>query len=156
MYKFISVLLLTIVMNNLKAQAESTISTQFQWMIGTWEISIGEEKIVEVWTSPHPDTLKGYSCLKYGDNTDTLELISITMKNGIIAYGAKVIGENGGEIVYFPFVGYQDGWFVFQNLTHDYPTHIAYMRTNENTLDAYISGNGNSEPARFRYTKSDS
>lgn len=155
MRSYILVCFIAGICTSLQAQSDTSITSRFQFLIGTWEIPLGEEMVVEVWQSTHPDTLIGCSYLLSGGDRDTLEIISITRHNGVIAYGAKVIGENNGQTVYFPYIGMEKGWHVFQNLSHDYPTNIAYMLMETNVLDAYISGPGDSRPARFRYKRSE-
>jgi hypothetical protein len=88
---------------------------------------------------------------------DTLvseEILLVKMQNQVV-YQAKAFNQPEQERISFRLTGYQDGTFVFENPSHDYPKRIVYSFTGRDALHAWIDA-GDSKPSEridFKFKK---
>lgn len=88
---------------------------------------------------------------------DTLvseEILLVKMQNQIV-YQAKAFNQPEQERINFRLTGYQDGTFVFENPSHDYPKRIVYSFIGRDALHAWIDAGDSksSERIDFRFKR---
>ena len=128
------------------------------WLKGCWRTQGDGPEITEVWLAPQMPAMMGYSYTVGEGGAQTWEQMRIEMIDGAPAFIAM---PNGGPPVRFDLVGYHIGVNIrrrpfggvsFDNLQHDYPQRVEYVRSG-NSLTATISGADGANPITFRYRR---
>ena len=123
-------------------------------LLGTWETSNRDDRIIETWEYSNPRSFTGRS-FKVGLNNDTtlLEEIEIKVKGSELFYIPTAAGQNFGNPVEFKLLTSVGGKHVFENKLHDFPQRIIYWMKSENEVLAWIEGEneGKSSKIEFKY-----
>ena len=107
---------------------KTDIKIQFGWLEGIYRFENIAEDTYEEWHMTG-GTLKGRSFkIKNGDTLVNEELEIFKGKDKFIYYIATVKNQNQGRPVYFKLISYEPQRFVFENLEHDFPERIIYIR----------------------------
>jgi hypothetical protein len=120
------------------------------WLPGTWENSNEIAAMHEIWEVLNDSTLQGtvtatrFELPNSKDNggiyIDTLEIITIEERNGSIFYIPAVKDQNQGLPVKFRLTSSSDSELKFENPDHDFPQLIHYIKVNEDSIFATVSG----------------
>jgi len=128
---------------------------QMSFLKGDWIQSTKDEIVEEHWIGPTGNTMAGitisYSSMS-GANA-RLEFASVEIREGKIVFIARV-GEQ--PPVVFPLKESDNGYAVFENLTHDFPQRVIYTYGGDaDTLDARIEGivDGKMQSVDWHYTR---
>ncbi len=128
----------------------------FKWLVGTWEINTGKGVISESWVLVNDSTLQGKSLfIRNGKDTLSREEIELAYRNGDWYYTPTVEGQNNNRPVKFRIIYHKGVEFISENLTHDFPQRIAYIKIAPDKLFASIEGrkNGTYAKQNFSFTK---
>lgn len=112
--------------------------SEIDWVLGNWQVN--ESTAFEEWRIAN-DTLyrgKGYKIRK--NDTLVTETIEIVKKGESIYFIPSVLDQNDGKPVEFKLISKKRKELVFENLEHDFPQRIIYVKTSENEIDARIEG----------------
>ena len=120
------------------------------WMSGDWARQEGAAWTEEHWSRPRGGLMLGTGRSGRGDRVRSFEYMRI----GRDAEGRLTFwgSPEGAPAVAFRAVEAGVANVVFENLSHDYPTRIAYSRTGD-WLTATISGRGGANPQSWRFRK---
>jgi hypothetical protein len=143
-------------LNQVNAQQIHTMLRPLKPLLGSWEMTSPNGRIIEVWTYDSPAKFAGKS-FRIGPNNDTtlLEEVEIIHKQGKLYYIPTVVGQNEGKPVEFALKSKGGGVFIFENKLHDFPQRVCYQLQSENDLLAWIEGskNGKDRRSEFRYRR---
>ncbi len=116
---------------------------KFSWLTGIWKCDNSPENTIEEWNWVNDTLLKGRSYTIKLNDTIINEQISIVKTINGIFYIAEVVGQNNGKAVRFKLAENADkNLFRFENLSHDFPTSVNYLKLNKKSLFAWIEGYG--------------
>jgi len=110
---------------------------QASWLLGTWQSKSPEGLLVEKWQKLNDSTYSGKSYFLAGKDTAFTESIVIQQRGGKLYYIPTVKNQNNGKPVTFTQKG---TGLIFENLKHDYPQKITYVKVKPDSLVAEISG----------------
>ncbi|MCB0700564.1 MAG: hypothetical protein H6551_01890 [Chitinophagales bacterium] len=135
---------------------EQTKLEKTDWLLGSWENHEQDKRIIEYWKKQDDSTYAGVG--KFYDSTGTVssyEEIRLVLRGNELWYIPNVSNQNDGKEVSFKEVSFSDTGIVFENMKHDFPQRIVYIKKSDNAILAYIEGEINSEVHRieFPYTK---
>lgn len=120
-------------------------SIQAQWsledLVGKWQIN--ESDNYESWTLVSPDSLSGIGFRMQDGEKKISEYLSITIKDGLWTYRARVPNQNEGQTISFKGRVNEDGCRIFENPDHDFPQSIEYCLS-ENRFHVTVSGSSGS------------
>jgi len=122
---------------------------EFNWLIGAWK---EENKMsFEVWKD-EGDFLyaTSYSLDQAGNKTVTEE-IKLIKKGNDFYYVPDVAGPQGP--IEFKITLLEKNSFTAENPNHDFPKKIVYKKTNDQQLEATISGGNKSMSYSFKKVK---
>lgn len=113
-----------------------------EWLVGgKWTSRDSVSYYEEKWTKANDSTLTAIGYLTIGEDTVMYEEISLTERQGELVYAVKSRGQNDGGVVRFKATKNDEGYHVFENAAHDYPSKIIYARaTTADSLMALVSG----------------
>ena len=123
---------------------------------GSWEMSSPEGKIVEVWRNDSPVKLSGKSFrVSTGNDSTLLERMEIVRNKGKLFFIPVVTGQNEGKAVRFVLKSNENGKYIFENRSHDFPQRVVYHLLSPNELLAWIEGSnkGREQKIEFRYRR---
>ncbi len=121
------------------APAPATIQ-DLSWISGDWELTSGNRRIDEHWTSAAGGTMMGMSRTVAGDRTLSFEYLRIETRPDGIYYVAHPRAQSPGTD--FKLVRAEKDEAVFENLAHDFPKRIIYRRNPDGSLTARVEGDG--------------
>lgn len=136
----------------LSAQQKHSVS-ELAWFTGQWEFIKGDSRITEVWLPPSGNTMMGTSKTVSGEKTTEYEFVIIERDSvGDIMYHAHPSGQFGAS---FRLVKLENKAALFENLHHDFPQRIGYVKMTDDSLFAYIEGTimGKYRRMEFPYKK---
>lgn len=113
---------------------------QFNWLIGNWANHSDEGNFYENWTRVNDSLFAASSCMTISGDTVFSESVSLTGKGEDLFYIVSVPDQNEGQPVSFKLVSGENGEFVFENKTHDFPQRIIYKNPAPDSLHARIEG----------------
>ncbi|PXY46536.1 DUF6265 family protein [Flavobacterium hydrophilum] len=156
---FQKITLLALVLTFLSCQKKETVEKdkikKADWLIGKWENTSPDGVLTENWEKVNDSTFSAASYFIKEADTIHFESIVLAQKGEALTYIATVKGQNEGKPVSFPSTSETENKLVFENLKHDYPQKITYIKGANNTLTAEISGNlnGKQTTEKFIMTK---
>lgn len=131
------------------------------WLPGIWENANEFGAMREIWEVVNDSTLKGtvtattYAAPTSDDEilvkVDTLETISLEERNGSIFYIPAVKDQNQGLPVKFRLTSSSDSELKFENPDHDFPQLIHYIKVNEDSIFATVSGQFEGQPVEEKF-----
>lgn len=110
------------------------------WITGQWRHTSENGIYLEWWNLKDDSTLVGGSRFISEDDTSMQEELMLQESGGALNYTALVKNQNEGRPVTFSLKSYSDSVWTFENLLHDFPTLIEYVRLNNDSIVARISG----------------
>ncbi len=131
---------------------EQTKLEKMEWLLGYWTYTSDEGSVTEAWLKADEQTLSGEG--KFLDTTGKVlstEHIEIQLKEGKLYYVPTVSNQNGGMPIKFKETSFNDTSVIFENLEHDFPQRIAYKKTSDSTILAYIEGTIDSQTNRIEF-----
>ncbi len=109
---------------------------QLRWLAGHWRASKRNSVQEEGWFAPKNGVMVGTHRDSHADGKVSLEHLEIVERDGEVIYRAFPSGQEPAE---FKLEVIEPHRAVFVNKEHDFPTHIEYLRT-QNQLTAKVSG----------------
>lgn len=107
------------------------------WLSGCWRMTDPDRIIDEVWLPPAGGALLGMSRAYAGDSLLSYEVMLIRPGANGLVYEANPSGQLPATFL----AGVQsDSAVTFENLTHDFPQLIRYVRRGPDALLAVVSG----------------
>jgi hypothetical protein len=128
---------------------------KFEWLLGSWS-NISEKGIAtETWRKENDSLFSGEGFFVAGNDTVSSETISLEYNSGQINYIPTVSDQNDRMRVKFKLTSSSDNKWVFENPVHDFPQKIIYIKIEDDSLLAEISGliDGNMESVSFPMKK---
>lgn len=110
------------------------------WLIGTWENKTSRGSVYETWNRVTGDEFTGKSYRVKEKDTLVFETLRLVQEKDQLVYIPVVKNQNGGQPVRFAAKTVSDAALVFENLQHDFPQVISYVRVGADSLVAEISG----------------
>ena len=110
---------------------------KLEWILGNWETQSGIGTFYEKWIPVNDTLFEGSGLYIIEGDTSFTEKLSITYNNDEINYIAIPSGQ--AETA-FKLVQSEPKKAVFENLQHDFPTRITYVRTYKDSLTARVEG----------------
>lgn len=109
------------------------------WLAGCWEQRTGERATIEIWMVPDGGMMLGASRTVVSEVTREYEQIMIREQGGRLVYTANPSGQAEAS---FTSTEVTDSSFVVENLAHDFPQRITYVRTGPEAWMARVEGPG--------------
>lgn len=110
------------------------------WISGQWRHTSVNGIYLEWWEVKDDSTLVGGSRFISEDDTSMQEELILQESQGALNYTALVKDQNEGKPITFSLKSHNDSVWTFENLLHDFPTRIEYVRLNNDSILARISG----------------
>lgn len=162
MKKLLSILSITILVSCASESTEQPMQEEqplkankldkLKWWLGNWQMKSADGLVIESWTNTAANEWQGYSyyITPEGD-TASHETVRLVNDNDTLFYIPNVSNQNNGASIQFRESLLTDSSIVFENVTHDFPKRIIYVKTSDTSIHAYIDGNG--KTVDFYYTK---
>jgi hypothetical protein len=142
-------------------KVEYSLIETTSWLPGIWENANEFGAMREIWEVVNDSTLQGTvtattfelpnSKDNGGINIDTLETITLEERNGSIFYIPAVKDQNQGLPVKFKLISSSDSELKFENPDHDFPQLIHYIKVNEDSIFATVSGQFEGQPVEEKF-----
>jgi len=130
MKSILSTITLIFITQTVQSQSLNDLS----WLAGYWVGTSGTVTMEELWTEPKAGIMLGVHRDVNHEGKKSFEYLRIEESaNGI----SLIPSPRGKESVAFSLAEYEDGFAAFENLDHDFPQRIKYIR-DENTLHVTI------------------
>lgn len=129
----------------------TSLLSQGEWLIGTWEIQSEEGIYYEAWTKQNDTVMFGKSYAVERNDTQYYESIQLLAKNKTLYYIPTVAGQNNDSAVRFTLKSHSEDALIFENVLHDFPTLISYQRISDDSLMAEISGKVEGEVQKISF-----
>lgn len=128
----------------------ATTVDDLAWIAGQWSREEGERWAEESWAGPRGGVMLGHSRSGRGKALREFEFLRIAAEaDGTPAY----IAQPGGRApVAFRLVRRAGTSATFENVAHDYPQRIEYVRDGD-TMTATISAIDGSKPMRWTFRR---
>ncbi len=112
----------------------------FQWLLGSWQNLSVDGNTYETWALLNDSTLSGKGLVIKDKDTLFSESITLFQQGEDVFYSPIVSDQNEGKSISFKLTSHTNNQFIFENLTHDFPTKITYTQVSPDSLLAEISG----------------
>lgn len=124
---------------------------ELAWLEGEWQRQTRSGPAIERWERDG-NAFVGEGLVTRGSETVSIEALLLVEIAGEVYYIAKP-PENPYPVA-FRLVSTDDGAFVFENTTHDFPQRIIYRRIGDDGMVAAIEGPGQAdgEPQRIEFS----
>lgn len=129
--------------------------SQFDFLLGSWEMKNAKGNIVEIWTKKGKDLIgKSYVYHHTGKRTLTEKMKLGISKNEIYISVTGFEKDNKGT-TNFKLITTKNNIFVFENKRQQFPQRIIYENSGKTILTAWIEGqvNGEKMKTEFRYQR---
>lgn len=121
------------------AQSPSATIHDVEWLAGCWERRSGDRATIEMWMVPAGGMMLGASRTVVSGVTREYEQVMIRERDGRLVYTANPSGQAEAS---FTSTQVTDSSFVVENLTHDFPQRITYVRMGPDAWVARVEGPG--------------
>lgn len=119
------------------------------WILGKWEMKMGNKSIFEEWTMQDDSTFVGISYVQDGNGKrKILETMELRSRSGVSYYVPTVKGQNNNQEVVFKISNSEENKFIAENPEHDFPQRIYYELKSPNELKAQIEGTQKGKPRK--------
>ena len=118
------------------------------WLAGAWVLTKGDRTIEESWMRPAGGMMVGMSRTLNSGKAQGFEFLRIEQRGDDLFYIAQPQGRPPTE---FKLVKSSATEVVFENLQHDFPQQISYIRNADGSMTARIQGPGKQGPKSFSY-----
>lgn len=106
------------------------------WLAGCWELRRGERVTVEMWMAPAGGLMLGASRTTVGTALREWEQLRISAAGDTLVYTANPSGQAQASFrTPLPAAG---DTLTFENLAHDFPQRIRYVRRGADSLVARV------------------
>jgi len=105
-------------------------------LVGTWKVN-GLDSY-EHWDQLDESSMKGFSYEIRNGQMIVSEYLEIRQKKGKVTYTAAVRDQNQGKPIPF-LMRQQHDTLIFENLNHDFPKRISYIKVSENKINVHLS-----------------
>ncbi len=119
---------------------KSSKLSKVDWLLGNWTVEDPNGIFYESWTRQSDVLLNGRSYKIVNGDTNVLETMVLRENDKGVWFCPAVVNQNEGKVIEFRLKGSNMDSLVFENLVHDFPQRIAYVRK-EDHIDAWIEGN---------------
>ncbi len=121
-------------------------------LVGKWVDDPGEDSTIfhEEWERLDARHYQGMGFVMLGNDTVSIELLSINLTDSGTFYGAEIPTQNEGKPVYFKLTSANDS-LVFENPQHDFPQRIVYQPQQPAGWVAFVSGNMQGEQRMMQF-----
>ncbi|MBK9196796.1 MAG: hypothetical protein IPO17_17815 [Flavobacteriales bacterium] len=104
--------------------------TRIAGLQGRWvnDLDTGRTLTYEEWTRRDSVYWSGWGYVLAGADTVSIEELRIVRKGDLVAYGAKLSTQNGGDWVDFTQEQTGADTLLFSNTAHDFPQRIQYVK----------------------------
>lgn len=109
-------------------------------LFGHWTFETKKGSLHETWSKTSDSTMNGYSYMMTATDSIPQETVELWYLNGKITYTPTTVSQNEGNPVVFTLSRIENGQYIFENKTHDFPTEIRYKLLDMDTMNASISG----------------
>ena len=109
------------------------------WLAGCWERRNGDRTTIEIWMVPAGGIMLGASRTVVGGAALEYEQVIIRELGGRLIFTANPSGQAETS---FTSTEVTDSSFVVENLAHDFPQRITYVRTGPDAWMARVEGPG--------------
>ncbi len=116
-----------------------------EWLIGTWENKTPKGSIYETWSKIDNNELSGKSYIVKEMDTIIFETIRLVEEQDEMFYIPIVKNQNDGLPIRFASKSISESQLVFENMQHDFPQFISYIKITSDSLVAEISGKKNGQ-----------
>lgn len=125
---------------------------QVQWLVGCWELSAGNRRVVERWAAPVAGVMSGSSRTLIGGEPRESEQLRLFVRADTLVYEAIPAGQRLTEFAARTLSARE---LVFENPAHDFPQRIVYTRVGADSVIARIEGDraGRRAPVSFPFRK---
>lgn len=120
------------------------------WLAGHWVADEGEARTEEQWLPPAGGTMLGVGRTVERGETVHHEWLRIEARAGAIVYVASPATQARTDFTLVPSAAPHTA--IFENLEHDYPQRIVYVRDGDR-LDARIEDAAGANVTRWRFTR---
>ncbi len=110
-----------------------------EWLAGCWERRSGDRATLEIWMVPAGGMMLGASRTVVSGATREYEQVMIHEQDGRLVDTANPSGQAEAS---FTSTEVTDSSFVVENLAHDFPQRITYVRTGPEAWMARVEGPG--------------
>jgi hypothetical protein len=131
------------------APATATLQ-QLAWLPGEWTGTKGRASIEERWTPAAGGAMLAVSRTIANDRLAAFEFLRIVERDGGLVYIAQ---PNGRPPTEFVLTKIEAGSATFENPSHDFPQTIRYVRREDGSLEATISGANGDKAQSFVFTR---
>lgn len=119
------------------------------WILGKWEMKMGNKSIFEEWTMQDDSTFVGISYVQDGNGKrKILETMELRSRRGVCYYVPTVKGQNNNQEVVFKISNNEENKFIAENPEHYFPQRIYYELKSPNELKAQIEGMQKGKPRK--------
>ncbi|MCC6653044.1 MAG: hypothetical protein IT348_17955 [Candidatus Eisenbacteria bacterium] len=135
------------------ASAAEPEITRLAWLSGCWASDGGEPGSGEQWSAIAGETMLGMGRTVRRGKTVNSEFMELRhLPDGRLAFIAHPSGQPTAA---FPVLTLTDTSVVFENLQHDFPQRVAYVRAGDSKVRARIEGmrNGKLRVIEFPMTR---
>ncbi len=119
---------------------------RLEWLSGSWEFEIDDGLFAESWTKTNDSVFTGFGYMMIGEDTASIEILSIELINDDLYYVSKVSDQNNKQEIAFKLISDSDNTLIFENKKHDFPQRIIYKFVDNNAFTAIIEGDYEGEP----------
>lgn len=119
-----------------------------EWLAGSWTLTKGDRVIEEQWMRPSGGIMLGMSRTVWRGKATEYEFVRIEQRGSDLLYIAQPFGRPPTE---FKLIKGSVGEVVFENLQHDFPQQITYIRNPDGSVTARIAGPGKNGPRSFSF-----
>jgi hypothetical protein len=123
---------------------------QLAWLPGEWTGTKGRASIEERWTPAAGGAMLAVSRTIANDRLVAFEFLRIVERDGGLVYIAQ---PNGRPPTEFVLTKIDAGSATFENPSHDFPKMIRYVRREDGSLEATISGANGEKAQNFVFTR---
>jgi hypothetical protein len=118
------------------------------WLAGRWEAVGASRTVEEHWMTPRDGCMLGMSRTTAKGSLVEYELIVLRQEGDQLAYQAHPSGQ---PTAVFLSKTLSDSTVIFENLEHDFPQRVGYVRRGADSLVAWIEGTREGKVKRIEF-----
>lgn len=126
--------------SNQNTSSNSPLDQKASWLLGKWEQQNVDGTAVEFWQKINDSTYHSFSYFIQQGDTLSSERIQLINRQDTLFFIPTVKGQNNNQAVEFKAITVNEHELIFENLVHDFPQRVRYVRPKNDSLYAEISG----------------
>lgn len=144
-------ILFALAIAQLSANAQKVNTNQFNFLVGTWQLTTQKGKVTESWTK-NKDSLNGKS-YRHSLNGDSIltEKVVIKKINNVFHYCVTGFEQNNLGTTNFKLISTAGNTLIFENKAHDFPQRIFYQHKGKAQLLAWIEGEIDGKKVKYEF-----